>query len=181
MNVQHDAKRGGSVARIDTVLEASRAANERLLADAEAMAPVWATPRAPGKWSPSQIVEHVARSYDGAVQMAGGLPSAFPRLPVVIHPFLRIVFRRLLRKGSFPNGRTTKAMNPLAGPSTPAEGRARLAAAHERFEAACRDLAARGAPMRTTMFGAVAVEDFVRFLEIHTRHHDRQIGAPRAT
>jgi hypothetical protein len=178
MNDFTGTNRGGAVARIDTVLTASRAASEQLLADAEAMAAVWATPRAPGKWSPSQIVEHVARSYDGAVQMAGGLPSAFPRLPVVIHP--RVVFRHLLRKGSFPNGRTTKAMNPLAGPSTPAEGRARLAAAHERFEAACRDLAARGAPMRTTMFGAVPVEDFVRFLEIHTRHHDQQIGAPHA-
>ena len=164
------------MARIDIELTASREASERLLATAEALAPVWLTPRAPGKWSPSQIVEHVARSYDGAVQMAEGLPSAFPRLPVVIHPFLRVVFRRLIRNGSFPNGRTTKAMNPLAGPPTPAEGRARLAAAHERFEAACRALAARGAPMRTTMFGAVPVEDFVRFLEIHTRHHGRQLG-----
>jgi hypothetical protein len=177
MNDSTGTNRGGAVARIDTVLTASRAASEQLLADAEAMAAVWATPRAPGKWSPSQIVEHVARSYDGAVQMAEGLPSAFPRLPVVLHPLLRIVFRHLIRKGSFPNGRTTKAMNPLEGPTSPEEGRARLAAAHARFEAACRDLAARGAPIRTTMFGAVPVEDFVRFLEIHTRHHDRQIGA----
>jgi hypothetical protein len=167
------------VARIDTELAASREASDQLLASAEAMADVWATPRAPGKWSPSQIVEHVARSYDGAVQMAEGLPSAFPRLPVVIHPFLRMVFRHLIRKGSFPNGRTTKAMNPLAGPSTPLEGRARLTAAHERFDAACRALVARGAPIRTTMFGAVPVEDFVRFLQIHTRHHGRQIGAHR--
>lgn len=168
------------MARIDTVLDASKTASEQLIAHAEAMAAEWATPRAPGKWSPSQIVEHVARSYDGSVHMAAGMPSAFPRLPVLIHPFLRIVFRRLLKKGSFPNGRTTKAMNPLTGPPTPADGRARLAAAHERFEAACRDLAARGAPMRTTMFGAVPVEEFVRFLEIHTRHHDRQIGARQA-
>lgn len=164
------------MAGIDTVLAASRAASEQLIADAEATAAAWATPRAPGKWSPSQIVEHVARSFDGTVQMVAGQPSAFPRLPVLIHPVLRIVFRRLLRKGSFPNGRTTKAMNPQAGPPTPAAGRARLTGAHERFEAACRDLAARGAPMRTTMFGAVPVEDFVRFMEIHTRHHGRQIG-----
>jgi hypothetical protein len=170
-----------TVASIDTALAASRAASEQLLADAEAAAASWTTPRAPGKWSPSQIVEHVARSYDGAVHMAAGQPSAFPQLPVLIHPFLRIVFRRLIRKGAFPNGRTTKAMNPLAGPSTPADGRTRLAAAHDRFETACRDLAARGAPMRTTMFGAVPVADFVRFLEIHTRHHNLQIGARRAS
>ena len=48
--------------------------------------------------------------------------------------------------------------------------------AHERFEVACRAVAARGTPMKTPMFGAVAVEDFIRFMEIHTRHHNRQIG-----
>jgi len=168
------------VTSIESALAASREAAERLIVDAEATASAWATPPAPGKWSPSQIVEHVARSFDGSVHMAAGLPSAFPRLPVAIHPLVRIMFRRIVRTAWFPKGRTTKAMNPPAGPSTPADGRARRAAAHERFEVACRDLAARGAPMRTTMFGAVPVEDFVRFLELHTRHHGRQIGARQA-
>jgi hypothetical protein len=163
------------VTSIDSALAASREAADRLLADAEATASAWATPAAPGKWSPSQIVEHIARSFDGSVQMAAGQPSAFPRLPAPIHPLLRVMFRRIVRKAWFPKGRTTKGMNPLAGPSTPADGRARLTAAHARFEAVCRDLAARRAPMPTTMFGAVPVEDFVRFLELHTRHHDRQI------
>ncbi len=165
---------------IDSVLAASREAAERLITDAEATASAWAMPPARGKWSPSQIVEHVARSFDGSVQMAAGLPSAFPRVPAPIRPIVRVMFRRIVKTAWFPRGRTTKAMNPLAGPPTPADGRARLAAAHDRFEAACRDLAARGAPMRTTMFGAVPVEDFVRFLELHTRHHDRQIGARQA-
>jgi hypothetical protein len=30
--------------------------------------------------------------------------------------------------------------------------------------------------MNTPMFGAVAAEDFVRFMELHTRHHTRQIA-----
>lgn len=35
----------------------------------------------------------------------------------------------------------------------------------------------------TTIFGAVPVEDYVRFMEIHTRHHGRQIedGSSRRT
>jgi hypothetical protein len=160
---------------IDDALAASKEAAERLIADAEATASAWATAPAPGKWSPSQIVEHVARSFEGAVQMAAGLPSGFPRVPAPFHPVVRIVFRRMVRRAWIPKGRTTKAMNPAAGPATPAEGRMRLVAAHDRFEAACRDLAARGALMRTTMFGAVPVDDFVRFLELHTRHHNRQI------
>jgi hypothetical protein len=112
--------------------------------------------------------------------MAAGLPSAFPRLPAVVHPLVRIMFRRIVKTAWFPKGRTTRAMNPLAGPSTPADGRARLAAAHGRFEVACRELAGRDAPMPTTMFGVVPVADFVRFLELHTRHHGRQIGSRRA-
>jgi hypothetical protein len=166
-----------AVTSVDSALAASWEAAERLIADAEATGSAWLTPPAPGKWSPSQIVEHVARSFDGSAQMAAGLPSAFPRLPGVIHPLLRIIFRRIVKTARFPNGRTTKAMNPLAGPSTPADGQARLATAHGRLEAACRDLAARNALMQTTMFGAVPVEDFIRFLELHTRHHGRQIAA----
>jgi hypothetical protein len=29
--------------------------------------------------------------------------------------------------------------------------------------------------MKTTIFGAVAVEDYVRFMELHTRHHGKQM------
>ena len=35
-------------------------------------------PRAPGKWSPSQIIEHVARSLEESANMAAGRPSKFP-------------------------------------------------------------------------------------------------------
>jgi hypothetical protein len=82
----------------------------------------------------------------------------------------------VLRKAAFPKARTNKAMNPTAGPATPAEGRARLERAHESFDRACRQLVSRGERMRTTIFGAVAVEDYVRFMELHTRHHGKQIG-----
>jgi|SRR4051812_11831466 hypothetical protein len=160
---------------IDGALAASRQAAEQLLGDAEASGPAWGTPRAPGKWSPSQIVEHIARSLDATVALANGQPSTFPKLPAIAHPVLRIVFRRLLTAKSWPKGKTTRAMNPEAGPPTPADGRTRLHAAHARYEAACRELAARGVPIRTPMFGAVPVADFVRFMEQHMRHHGRQL------
>lgn len=100
----------------------------------------------------------------------------FPSIPRLVHPLLRMVFRRIIRRGVFPKGKTTKAMNPAAGAATPSDARMRLMAAHERFETGCRTVAARGMPMNTAMFGAVAVEDFVRFMELHTRHHNRQIA-----
>ena len=162
---------------LDSALAASKAALEHLIASGERTGPAWTVARAPGKWSPSQIVEHVARSLEESANMAAGRPSKFPRLPAVIHPVVRsLLFQRVLRKAAFPKARTNKAMDPAAGPATPAEGRARLERAHESFEQACRQLVSRGERMRTTIFGTVAVEDYVRFIELHTRHHDRQIG-----
>jgi hypothetical protein len=167
---------GSTVGDIESALIASRNAANQLIANAVSSGRAWDAPCAPGKWSPSQIVEHVARSYEASEHVAAEQPSAFPTVPALLHPLLRIVFRRILRRGVFPKGRTTKAMNPAAGAATPADGRMRLMTAHECFETACRAAAARGTPMKTPMFGAVAVEDFVRFMELHTRHHNRQIA-----
>jgi hypothetical protein len=164
------------MADINTALEASKEAIERLIVAGERCGPAWNAPRAPGKWSPSQIVEHVARSLEESASMAAGRPSKFPRLPAVVHPLVRgLLFKRVLRKGAFPKARTNKAMNPVSGPATAAEGRTRLETAHDAFDAACRQLASHGEPMRTTIFGVVPVADYVRFMELHTRHHGKQM------
>ena len=167
------------MADIKAALQASKAAIERLIVTGERCGPAWNAPRAPGKWSPSQIVEHVARSLEESANMAAGRPSKFPRLPAVVHPLVRgLLFKRVLRKGAFPKARTNKAMNPASGPATPAEGRMRLEKAHQKFDEACRQIASHGERMRTTTFGAVSVEEYVRFTELHTRHHARQIADP---
>jgi hypothetical protein len=165
------------MADINTALSASKEAIEQLIAAGERCGPAWAAPCAPGKWSPSQIVEHVARSLEESANMAARRPSKFPRLPGVVHPLVRgLLFNRVLRKGAFPKAKTNKAMNPMSGPATAAEGRARLETVHDKFDAACRQLASRGEPMPTTIFGVVPVAHYVRFMEIHTRHHGKQIA-----
>jgi hypothetical protein len=165
------------VADINTALAQSREAVDALIAAGERTGPAWIVPRAAGKWSPSQIVEHVARSLEESANLVAGRPSKFPKLPALVHPVLRgLVFNRVIRKGTFPKGRTTKAMNPAGGPATPAEGRARLESAHRSFDEACRQLASRGERVRSSVFGAVRLEDYVRFMELHTRHHRKQIG-----
>jgi hypothetical protein len=87
-----------------------------------------------------------------------------------------LLFKRVLRKAAFPRAKTNKAMNPASGPATPAEGRIRLETAHQKFVEACRQTASHGERMRTTVFGAVPVEDYVRFMELHTRHHGKQMA-----
>lgn len=165
------------MADINAALGASKEAIDQLIVTGEGTGSAWTAPRAPGKWSPSQIVEHVARSLEESANMAAGRPSKFPRLPAVIHPVVRgVLFKRVLRKAAFPKAKTNKAMDPASGPSTPAEGRARLETAHQKFDEACRQAASHGERMRTTIFGAVPVEDYVRFMELHTRHHGKQMA-----
>lgn len=160
---------------IDTALADSRAAMETLMTAAERCAG-WATPRAPGKWSPSQIVEHVARALEESAHAAAGEPTRFPTFPAFVRPIVRVVFfNRTVRSGRFPNGRTNKAMNPEAGSATPAEARVRLEAAHAAFDRACR---ACGGRFDHSIFGSVIAADYARFQAMHTLHHARQI--PRA-
>jgi hypothetical protein len=162
---------------INRALAASKQAIEQLIATGERCGLAWAAPRAPGKWSPSQIAEHVARSLEESANMAAGRPSKFPRLPGVVHPLVRgLLFKRVLRKGAFPKAKTNKAMNPVSGPATAAEGRARLETAHQKFDEACRQIASNVGRMQTTIFGTVPIEDYVRFMELHTRHHGKQMS-----
>src|SRR5882762_2164388 len=141
------------MAEINTALDASKDAMEQLIIAGERTGTAWTSPRAPGKWSPSQIVEHVARSLEESANMAAGRPSKFPKLPGVVHPIVRgLLFKRVLRKAAFPK------------------------AAHQKFAEACRQTASNGARMRTTIFGAVPVEDYVRFMELHMRHHGKQMA-----
>ena len=144
------------MADINTALEASKDAMEQLILAGERSGTGWTSSRAPGKWSPSQIVEHVARSLEESANMAAGRPSKFPKLPGVVHPIVRgLLFKRVLRKAAFPKAKTNKAMDPASGPATSGEGRVRLETAHQKFAEACRQTTSHGERIQTTVFGAV--------------------------
>ena len=161
---------------LNAALIESRTALEILMAAGDQSGTAWATPRAPGKWSPSQIVEHVARALEESGKNIKGEPSAFPTLPGFVRPLVRgLFFNRVLRKNAFINGKTNKAMNPIAGPATPAAGRERLQKAHVAFERACRQANLR---FNHGIFGHISTADYARFQALHTLHHSKQI--PRA-
>jgi hypothetical protein len=166
-----------AMAEIDTVLAANRDAVEQLMRAGEQSGAAWNAARAPGKWSPSQIVEHISRGLEEGANVVAGRPSKVPMPPAVVRLIARFMFKRVLRKGTFPNGfKAHKAMNPASGPATPAEGRIRLETTYQKFDEACRRIAADDRPV-TTIFGSVSVQDFVRFNELHTRHHSKQMAA----
>jgi hypothetical protein len=166
------------MAQIDSALAAHRAAVAELLDAGERTGAAWTSPRAPGKWSPAQIVEHIARSIEESVKMIAGEPSMFPSLPWFVRPLVRaLAFDRTLRRNVFPSGRTGKAFNPESGSSTAAEARVRLDALLDRFDAACRARAAAGGSVVSGMFGKVSVGDYARFMALHAAHHLNQMPA----
>jgi len=46
-----------------------------------------------------------------------------------------------------------------------------------RFDRECRACASGGQPVASATFGTVSVEDYARFIELHTRHHAKQMPA----
>ena len=167
------------MADVNDVLAANRAAVIDLVAAAERSATTWTTPCAPGKWSPSQVVEHVAGGLEEAANVVSGAPS-IPMPPAFLRPLARLYFNRILKKGVFPKGwKAAKALNPTSGPATPAQARVRLEGALARFDQECRRRVASGQHAVNTGFGMVSVEDYARFSAMHTRHHCRQM--PGAT
>ena len=166
---------------LNTSLEGDRAAVAALLAAADGACAAWTVPRAPGKWSPSQVVEHVARILEESANVASGAPSKFPTIPFFVRPIVRaLVFRRTLAKNAFPKMKAIPAFDPASGPdpssgATPSEARVRLEGALNRFDRACRARAASGQKVVSTIFGAVPVAEFARFQELHIRHHYLQM------
>ena len=157
---------------IDRSLAKLRAAVGELVAAADRAGASWTKPRAPGKWSPSQVVEHVARIMEESANVAADRPSKFPTIPFFLRPIVRVlVFKRTLWRKAFPKMKAIAAFVPAAGSATPADGCVRLQGALAWFDQACRARAASGQDVASSIFGAVSVADFARFQELHVRHH----------
>ncbi len=93
------------MADIDTAFAANRDAVEQLIRAGEQSGAAWIAPRAPGKWSPSQILEQIVRALEEFLNMATGPPSKVPMPLAVVRPSVRLrFFKRVLRKAAFPKG-----------------------------------------------------------------------------
>jgi hypothetical protein len=138
----------------------------------------WGEPRAPGKWSPRQIVEHLALDYEISAGVLRGGRSAVSA-PWLLRPLVRwFLLRPILRRGRFPQGRRApKALRPTSIPADPDQLLGRLATAIATFEANIAALRRRTVDHRG--FGRIRLADFVRLQELHTRHHRAQLGSRR--
>ena len=162
-------------------LRTHRQAADTFLADARSVpAAQWNQPRAPGKWSPGQVVEHVTLAYEANRNVVRGVPvgATAPRL---LRPLIRrFLLDPVLRRGRFfPGSKSPKIFRPSSPPPAPAELVGRLEAAVKGFEADAAG--ARDVTLDHPFFGRLPLADFVRLQEIHTRHHNGQLPPAKAT
>jgi len=166
------------------VIATSRRAVEAFVDTARTVPPArWAIPRAPGKWSPGQVTEHVVIAYEQSVRMLHGTFTG-SAMPWYQQLFARRVGLRLMfKRGDFGKG-PFQAPDFIRPPSSPAS----FLELVDRLEAATRDLEQNleassrkpGITVGHPVFGQISLEDLVHFLFIHTNHHRPQLSATAA-
>jgi hypothetical protein len=163
---------------LETSIADNRAAVNEFVATATSLdGPRWTMPRAPGAWTPAQIVEHVTITYEYSRDVTLGKPQS-RSLPGFLRPLLRrFVVDSALKAGKFTRKAKAPGMlKPTAAAPSRAEAVQRLEAAVASFEAAIRS----GHPQARhfvvhPFFGRVATTDYLRFQALHTRHHRAQL------
>ena len=148
-------------------------------------AEVWAQPAAPGKWSPAEITEHLARSYESHLTELRGGPGIRVRVKGLKLFILRwTVMPKLLRTGRFPEGvRAPSEVAPVTPAGTREAGVARFRELAATFEGEMAGRLEVGKGRIThPFFGKLTLDQALRFVELHVRHHGRQLpGASRMT
>ena len=162
---------------IETAIADNRAAVEEFIAAARGVdAGKWGTPLAEGKWSPAQIVEHLAIVYEYNRKVVTG--TAGKGAPKFLQPLAKwFVVTKTLKAGGFTRkGRAPGIFQPTAAPAAAVPLLARLATALSGFENDIRS----GHPearhnVAHPFFGKLPTVDYLRLQAIHARHHRSQL------
>jgi hypothetical protein len=163
---------------IENIIAENREAAEHFMATARAVPKEkWEQPVGPGKWSPAQIVDHIAVTTEVALKAINGDPSMGS-----IPKFLRFIPRKLgfdptIRKGRFPEKQRGPAIfAPSTGHPAYEASAAKLERAMVALETHVRNLMAENKhSFEHTFFGRVSIADYVRFGTLHIEHHERQL------
>ena len=138
--------------------------------------------RDPNRWSVVEIVEHLTRAYSGT---AKGFERCLEKgAPLATTPTLKQRVRqfRLIGLGFFPEGR--QAPKHII-PSGELDLNAVIDAVRRdlaRLDATAlqtRNALGAGKMLDHPIIGALTVDQWLKFHEIHTRHHARQIADRR--
>jgi hypothetical protein len=137
----------------------------------------WTRAPAEGKWSPGQIAEHIALSYELSKD---ALHGTFPErgMPGFVRPLIRVlIFKPVLKKGRF--GRPVKtfpSFEPAASPGAVDALTERLKEASTALEEDMHKMAGAGDnTLNHPFFGKLPLADYMEFQAVHTNHHRKQL------
>jgi hypothetical protein len=165
-------------------LESALAAQRRAAADFRTAAlevsdSAWNAPRAPGKWSPAQVTDHVGIATKVARDaMAEKVPTG--SLPRFLRPLMRkFFFDKIIRNGAFPRkGKGPPVFAPAHEPLPREQLCARIDSEANAFESDVRAMAKAGKTEFTHgFFGRIAIADYTMFNALHFDHHREQLPA----
>src|SRR5262245_29506344 len=166
------------MADLQSMIDDNRQAVDEFIVKARAVPEAkWTQPRAPKKWSPGQVTEHVAIVYEGARAVVDGT-FAGRSVPRFVRPLIRrFAVDPVLRTGRFRQGLKAPAFfQPTASTASVDDLSVRLRTASGGFEAAVRFAAREGRTfVDHPLFGRVDLADYTRLQAIHTRHHLQQL------
>lgn len=142
----------------------------------------WGEPLAAGKWTVAQLAEHLALSYETALDALRGGAGMRQVLPWWKTRFLRLtVLRRILRGRGFPHGAPApRELRPGKAPGARREGLERLRASAAEGE---HELSAASEAVRLphAYFGMLRPMEIVGVQTAHLDHHRAQLEAWRLT
>jgi hypothetical protein len=168
------------VTELETEIAGNRAAVEEFVAAIRAVdAGRWGAPRAERAWSPGQVAEHLALTYEYNRKVVHGTAEGLPfPLGPILRPLLRrVVIDNTLKAGRFTRkGRAPAPFRPGPTPAAPADAIARLTAAVSGLEADLRSRP-RSETIDHPVFGTIRVADWMKVQAIHARHHRAQLPA----
>lgn len=162
-------------------IEGHRDAVDRFVGSAMAVLEArWAEAAAPGKWSPAEIAEHLSLTYDGVLRELAGGPGVRVRVKGLKLLVLRLlVMPKFLGQGFVPPG--VRAPSEVVPQKADRDRGASLARFQERageFERVIGGrLADRAGRISHPFFGRLTMSQGLRFVEVHLRHHTKQLTA----
>lgn len=137
----------------------------------------WDVPRAPGKWTPGEIAEHLILVYEGAVRdLEGGTPARARVGPGWQRTLRWFVLPHVLFHRSFPmRVRAPREWRPGEERMEPEAAIRRLADAAHLFEQEAVRAHEEARPLRHPYFGCVDALRALRLAAVHLEHHRRQV------
>lgn len=139
----------------------------------------WTTPRAEGKWSPAEVLEHVSLAYHVmSNELAGG-----PPMRIKTKAWQRLLLRftmvpKIMRGDGFPSGaRSPKEIKPATANANQREAIDAFKKRAADFDVAVARAQDSGRRVRLThaYFGAMTLVDSVTLLARHLEHHVKQM------